>query len=201
MSDEDLDAEQINEITAFVDIEAPPPREQPTAHILFGTNQVKPTDIAAERYHNGLAPLLIATGGINRHSGTIEGWELYKLLTERDVPETAIRYENRAQNTWQNVEYSLPFLRGALESGLRVTVVSKWYHRRTIHALKTLLPDIGPFYALSWEPVYAGKTVTRSDWPLVPDGKRRVIREWEEVSCRVADGSFEAADLYNGAWH
>ncbi|MET7760798.1 hypothetical protein [Streptomyces sp. NPDC005336] len=40
----------------------------------------------------------------------------------------------------------------------------------------------------------------RADWPFTPDGKRRVIREWEEVPRRVADGSFREADLVGGAW-
>jgi hypothetical protein len=200
MSDENLDAEQISKITAFVDIEAPPPRGQPTAHFIFGTNQVTSADIVAERYHRGLAPLIIATGGINRHNGIVEGREFYKLLSERGVPARAIRCEDRSENTWQNVEFALRFLREAQESGLRITAISKWYHRRAIHVLKSILPDIVPFYVLSWEPVYAGKLVTRDDWSLIPDGKRRVIREWEEVSRRVAEGSFEAVSLSDGAW-
>jgi uncharacterized SAM-binding protein YcdF (DUF218 family) len=200
MSDEDLSSKQISDITAFVDIEAAPPEEESTAHLIFGTNQIQPVEIAAERYHRGLAPLIIATGGVNRHNGIVEGREFRRLLVDRGVPDDAIRYEDKSINTWQNVELALPFLREALESGLKITAISKWYHRRTLHALTTLLPNIGPFYAISWEPIYAGKPVTRADWPFIPDGKRRVIREWEEVSRRVADGSFSEANLVDGAW-
>jgi DUF218 domain len=200
MSNENLTGDQISKITDFVDIEAPPPREKPTAHFIFGTNQTKPAEIAAARYHQGLAPLIIATGGINRHNGIVEGSEFRKLLVERGVPDAAIRCEDKSANTWQNVECALLFLREALESGLTITAVGKWYHRRTLHALATLLPDIGLFYAISWEPVYGGRQVTRTDWPVIPDGKRRVIREWEEVSRRVADGSFREANLVDGAW-
>jgi hypothetical protein len=53
VSDDDLSPEQITAITAYVDIEAPPP-DEPTAHILFGTNQAPPAAIAAERHHRGL---------------------------------------------------------------------------------------------------------------------------------------------------
>lgn len=200
MTGKDLSVEQIREITAFVDIEAPPPQEEPTAHILFGTNQIQPVEIAAKRYHKGLAPLIIATGGTNRHNGIVEGQEFRKLLIERDVPDAAIRCEDRAVNTWQNVEFSLPHLRESLASGLRITAISKWYHRRTLHCLATLIPDVGPLYAMSWDPIYARRPVTRTDWPLVPDGKRRVIREWDEVPRRVADGSFRGVKLIDGAW-
>ena len=40
--------------------------------LLFGTNQAAPAQIAAARYHAGAAPLIIATGGINRHNGIID---------------------------------------------------------------------------------------------------------------------------------
>lgn len=200
MSDDSLSDGQVDEITAFVDIEAPPPDGVPTAHFLFGTNQRQPVEIAAERYHRGLAPLIIATGGVNRHNGIVEGREFRRLLLERGVPDAAIRYEAASADTWQNVECTLPFVREALAAGLRITAVSKWYHRRTVHCLGSQVPGIGTFYGISWEPRYAGKVVTRGDWPGIPDGRRRVIREWEEVSRRVADGSFRAAERVNGAW-
>jgi hypothetical protein len=200
MTDEDISTDQIAAITAYVDIEAPPPGKEPTAHIIFGTNQLTPAEIVAERYHCGLAPLVIATGGVNRHNGIIEGREFRRLLVERRVPDAAVRFEDRSANTWQNVEFALPLLHDALESGLSITAVCKWYHRRAVHVLKTLVPGIGAFHVITWDPVYAGKQVNRANWPSIPDGKRRVVREWEEVSRRVSDGSFADANLADGAW-
>jgi uncharacterized SAM-binding protein YcdF (DUF218 family) len=201
MSDEyGLSTEQTIEITEYVDTEAPPPDGQPTAHFIFGTNQARPVEIVAERYRSGLAPLIIATGGINRHNGIIEGREFQRLLIEQGVPGAVIRVEDRSANTWQNVEFSVPFVKEALASGLPITAVCKWYHRRAIHVLKTLVPGIGAFHAITWEPVYGGSPVTRTDWPHIPDGKRRVMREWEEVPRRVRDGSFHEASMSHGAW-
>jgi uncharacterized SAM-binding protein YcdF (DUF218 family) len=198
---DDLSVEQIAAVTEFTDTEAPPPHGQPTAHIIFGTNQARPAEIVAEQHQSGLAPLIIATGGVNRHNGIIEGREFQRLLMEHSVPGEVIRVEDRSANTWQNVEFALPFLKEALASGLPITAVCKWYHRRAIHALKTLLPNIGRFYAITWEPVYGGKLVTRTDWPLIPDGRRRVIREWEEVSRHVYDSTFKEANISDGAWN
>lgn len=201
MGDEDLSVslEQFTEITKYVDIEAHPP-DEPTAHIIFGTNQARPASIVAERYHRGLAPFVIATGGVNRHSGTVEGRKFHQLLTECAVPDSSIRFEDKSVNTWQNVELSLPFLREALALGLPLTAVSKWYHRRALHALRTLLPEVEFFYAISWEPVYAGAPVTRDNWPKTPDGRRRVIREWQEVTRRIGDGSYREATMVKGTW-
>jgi hypothetical protein len=76
----------------------------------------------------------------------------------------------------------------------------KWYHLRTIYSLATLLPEAAPFHAISWEPVYAGTLVTRASWPKIPDGRRRVLRESQEVPRRVAEGTYRAARKADGAW-
>ena len=190
--------EQVAAITDYVDVTAPPPGV--AAHFIFGTNQVIPVDRAAERYHQGLAPLIIVTGGINRHDGVVEGQRLRSLLIERDVPEADIRCEDRSANTRENVELALPHLREAMESGLPLAAVCKWYHRRSIHYLRTLLPSIAAIYAVTYEPAYSDIPITRQNWIEHPDGKRRVLREWQEVQRRVADNTFKELDRIDGAW-
>jgi len=116
------------------------------------------------------------------------------------VPPASIRIEDRSANTWQNVELSLPYLHEALGMGLPLTIVSKWYHRRAVHALLTLLPEAKRCYAIAWEPIYADIPIARDNWPTVPDGRRRVVREWQEVARRVADGSYREAIKRDGTW-
>ena len=200
MTDDELTPQRVATLTAAVDIEASPPDGEPVALVLFGTNQAAPAQIAAARYHAGAAPLVIATGGVNRHNGIVEGREFARQLTGAGVPGDAIRVEDQSKDTWQNVELSLPHLREALALGLRLAVVSKWYHLRTVYCLATLLPEAAPFYAISWEPVYAGTLVTRASWPGIPDGRRRVLRESQEVPRRVAEGTYRAARKADGAW-
>jgi hypothetical protein len=200
MNGDELTSRRIAAITVAVDIEAPPPDGEPVALLLFGTNQAVPARIAAERYHAGTAPLVIATGGINRHNGIIEGQEFARQLAAAGVPDGVIHVEDTSMDTWQNVELSLLHLREALRMGLRLAVVSKWYHLRAVYCLRTLLPEAAPFYAISWEPVYAGTLITRANWPKIPDGRRRVVRESEEVPRRVTDGSYGAARKADGAW-
>lgn len=201
MSPQSLSADRIDAMTVALDIEAAPPDDLPTALFVFGTSQVQPAEIATEWYRRGLAQLIIVTGGVNRHNGFVEGREFHRLLVDRGVPASVIRCEAASANAWQNVEFSLRYLREARDAGLTLTAVGKWYHRSTVHCLATLVPDIGRFHAISWAPVYDGHQITRRNWPRVPSGERRVRREWEEVSRRVADGSFRDIRLVDGAWH
>lgn len=190
--------EQIDAITDYVDVTAPPPN--PAAHLIFGTNQTSPVHLVVERYKQGLAPLIIVTGGVNRHSGIVEGHEFSRLLIENGVSDSAIRQEDRSANTWQNVEFSLPHLREAASTNLPICVVCKWYHRRAIHCLRTFFPQANEIYAVTYEPIYSDVPITRSNWIDHPDGRHRVIREWQEVSSRVADGSFKELRRQDGAW-
>ena len=200
MGDDELTAGQAAALTAAVDIDAPPPDGEPVALVLFGTNQPTPVRIAVERYRNGTAPLIIATGGINRHDGIVEGREFARQLAAAGVPASAVRVEDQSEDTWQNVELSLPHLREALAMGLPLVAVSKWYHLRAVYCLHTQLPQAVPLYAIGWEPVYAGTLVTRDNWPSSPDGRRRVIRESQEVPRRLTEGSYLPAVKKDGAW-
>ncbi|WP_275004127.1 YdcF family protein [Promicromonospora iranensis] len=194
----DIGLEQVPEITAFVDIEAPP--TGPAAYFVFGTNQTLPADLVADRHQQGLAPLIIVTGGINRHNGIVEGHVLRDLLIERGVPEDVIRVEAESADTWQNVQNSATFLDEAVQLGLPVTAVSKWYHRRAIQILASVCSKAEPLHGLSYEPIYSGVPITRDIWPEHLDGRRRVIREWQETRRRITDGSFVSLQRVNGAF-
>jgi hypothetical protein len=194
----DISPEQVPQITAFVDIEAPP--TGPAAYFVFGTNQTLPADLVADRYQQGLAPLIIVTGGVNRHNGIVEGHVLRDLLIERGVPKAVIRVEAESADTWQNVRNSVTFLDEVVQLGLPVTTVSKWYHRRAIQILATMHPKGAPLHGLSYEPVYSGVPITRDNWPEHPDGRRRVIREWQETRRRITDGTFIPLQRVNGAF-
>lgn len=195
MNAENFSREQLAEITDYVDVTAPPPG--PAAHFIFGTNQVVPADLVAGRHREGLAPVIITTGGVNRHDGVVEGREIRRSLIAQGVPEDVIRCEDRSASTWENVEFAEHHLREATSAGLPVVAVCKWYHRRAVHCLRTRLAAV---YALTYDPVYSGVPVTRTNWFDHPDGRQRVLREWQEVTRRVADGSLQDAHRVGGAW-
>ena len=113
-----MSADQAMTITAFVDIEAPPPR---ACRLLTSSSAPTSSSLRGLPLSAIIAVLrrsIIVTGGVNRHSGIVEGQEFRRFLTARGVPDEAIRVEDKSASTWQNVEFALPSLSEALESGL-----------------------------------------------------------------------------------
>jgi hypothetical protein len=191
--------EEAGRITAYLDVHAPPPG--PAAHIIFGTRLPAPAELVARRYHQGLAPLIIVTGGVNRHTGVIEAHLHHRILLEHGVPETIIHYEDRSTTTGENVERALPFVREALSAGLDLTAVCKWYHRRAIQRLRRLVPEAPCFHAVTWDPVTVdGIRVTRSEWFKSAAPAQLVLKEWRVIPERLADGTLGEVELADGAW-
>jgi len=194
-----ISTEQAARITAYLDVEAPP--AAPSAHVIFGTNQPTPAELVAERYHQGLVLFVVLTGGANRHTGVLESIEHRNILLQRGVPETLMVYEASSTTTRGNVARALPLLRNALRSGLMLTAVCKWYHRRAVQQLRALLPEAPFFHAVTWEPVYDNLPVTRSDWWLTsPAVTQRILKEWRIIPELLATGSLHEIQLIDGAW-
>jgi hypothetical protein len=54
---------------------------------------------------------------------------------------------------------------------------------------------------VSWEPVYDGVPVTRSDWWIRSAvAAERVLREWRVIPERLATGSLKEVERIDGAW-
>ncbi len=64
-----------------------------------------------EAFRRNHCERLVISGGA-AHNASIEAEVMARLATEQGVPATALAIEPRARNTWENVEYSLPFLDG-----------------------------------------------------------------------------------------
>ena len=62
-------------------------------------------------YRRNHCERIVVSGGA-AHNISIEAHVMARLAVEGGVPAAQIVIENRAQNTWQNIEYALPFLDG-----------------------------------------------------------------------------------------
>jgi uncharacterized SAM-binding protein YcdF (DUF218 family) len=76
-------------------------------------NSVQRVRVAAGvlAYRRNHCERIIMSGGA-AHNTSIEADVMARLALEDGVPASQLVIEKRAQNTWQNVEYSLPFLDG-----------------------------------------------------------------------------------------
>ncbi|MGZ9812303.1 YdcF family protein [Pseudoroseicyclus sp. H15] len=88
-------------------------------------NLVRRARQGARLWHEGRVEALVGTGGIGEGRES-EGEAIARILRGEGVPDSAIRQENKARNTMENVRLSLPLLRelGASE----VLVVSDAVH-------------------------------------------------------------------------
>jgi uncharacterized SAM-binding protein YcdF (DUF218 family) len=68
-------------------------------------------DAGVDAYRRGACERLVISGGA-AHNASIEAEVMAQLAVAQGIPEAAIAIEGRAQNTWQNIEYSLPLLDG-----------------------------------------------------------------------------------------
>ena len=83
------------------------------SHADGSPNAVQRSRVAAGAlaFANHHCERMVISGGAAPNA-SIEAAVMARLAIDAGVPETQIVMEDRAQNTWQNVEYALPFLEG-----------------------------------------------------------------------------------------
>ncbi|HET6873624.1 MAG TPA: YdcF family protein [Acidimicrobiales bacterium] len=120
---------------------------------VFGTRLPTPAVIAADLYHDGLAPLIVVTGGDGRQAdGLNEAHHHRWLLLERGVPESGIVVEDRSADTLENVMFSAPLIAHRSPDPMTVIAVVKRYHRRAVLTLAHHFPSVTRIYAVCYDP-------------------------------------------------
>ncbi|MGO4501018.1 YdcF family protein [Paenibacillus sp. 2RAB27] len=122
---------------------------------------------AAMLYQQGIAPLILPSGGVTRHVETTE-WEFLRNVgVSLGVPPQAILQEDKATNTFENARFSLKVLQ---EKGLnpkKVVLVCKNYHaRRALLTYQIIFPRETIFYV---SPVIDKTGTSKDNWFLDED--------------------------------
>jgi hypothetical protein len=158
---------------------------------IFGTRHWTPAELAAELYHAGRAPLVVTTGGPNRHPrGVSEAVMHQRLLVGAGVPEEAVIVEDRSATTLENVTMAAPLIAQAVGSARSVIAVVKWFHRRALVALAAHAPHIERIYAAAYEPFNAERRIvlSRQNWAdSCPRSVRRETRYMRELGVGGVD--------------
>jgi uncharacterized SAM-binding protein YcdF (DUF218 family) len=114
--------------------------------LALGSHDLRVADRAAELYLEGLAPLLILSGGLGNFTRNMwtqtEADRFAEIAIKKGVPAEAILIENKSSNTGENILFTQKLLE---EKGLnpqRFIVVQKPYmERRSYATFKKHWPD------------------------------------------------------------
>lgn len=123
------------------------PLQQTDALLLLGSSDLRVGERAAELYHQGIAPLLIISGGKGRMTeGLFEASEaetFAKVVMDCGVPHHAILQENQSTNTGENFRFTQSLLSSKNINLNSVTLVQKPYmERRALATCQQLWANI-----------------------------------------------------------
>jgi uncharacterized SAM-binding protein YcdF (DUF218 family) len=89
-------------------------------------------DHAAELYADGVAPVVIVTGGKQTGDRVTQGFAGYRYLRAKGVPEEAIRVEVDGADSYSELSAAAVILRG---EGTDVVIVTDPYHALRVEAI------------------------------------------------------------------
>ena len=155
---------------------------------VFGT-RVDVMERVAEAYRlwrEGFFRWAIVSGGVTPGSHLSECAIIKPAMVERGIPAEIILEEHRAQNTGENVTFSLPVIDATL--GLKnirsvICLGNTWTARRYPMTLHRHWPEVEKMLL----------TVDSFDTPLAlwhthPEFRRRVLSEWDKIEPYKAQG-------------
>ena len=134
--------------------------------LIPGASQLQLIERAAELYNKGFAQYILPSGGSNHkitHYKT--EWEYLKTLgIQLGIPKEAILKEDKAQNTFENAQFSWNVLQ-ALDIPIKnVILVCKAYHsRRALLTYRSAFPQNIKFYI---SPIIDKRGISKENWFL-----------------------------------
>jgi uncharacterized SAM-binding protein YcdF (DUF218 family) len=114
--------------------------------LALGSHDLRVPERVAELYHQGLAPLVIMSGGLGNFTQEIwtesEADKFAKIAIEKGVPQEAILIENKSTNTGENILFTQKLLSEKDLNPQSFIVVQKPYmERRSYATFKKHWPD------------------------------------------------------------
>ena len=114
--------------------------------LALGSHDLRVAERVAELYHQGLAPLVIMSGGLGNFTQEIwtesEADKFAKIAIEKGVPPEAILIENKSTNTGENILFTQKLLAENQLNPQSFIVVQKPYmERRSYATFKKHWPD------------------------------------------------------------
>lgn len=113
----------------------------------LGSHDLRVADRVAELYHQGLAPLVVMSGGLGNFTEGVFAKSEADLFAERavelGVPADHILVENKSTNTGENVRFTQALLKSSSMAVTQVIAVQKPYmERRTFATVAKQWPEV-----------------------------------------------------------
>ena len=134
--------------------------------LIPGSSQFNLMEKAAELYNRGFAQYILPSGGSNSKLTNYESeWEYLKTIgIQLGVPDIAILKEDKAQNTFQNAQFSWDLIKETNIEVQSVILVCKSYHsRRAFLTYKSIFPSDIKIYI---SPVLDERQISKDNWFL-----------------------------------
>ncbi len=134
----------------------------------------------------GLARCAIVSGGITPGDHRSECAIIKAAMVARGVPSERILEEHRAQNTGENVIFSLPVIDAVLGLAKVRSVIrlgNSWTARRYPMTLQRHWPEVEKMLV-----TVDSFAIPRAQWHTVPEFRRRVLIEWDKIEPYKARG-------------
>lgn len=142
---------------------------------------------AAQLYHQGLAPLILFTGGLGRNTSSMwtesEASRFARIAMAEGVPEKAILTEEESTNSGENLIFSRRIL---AERGLthpRIIGVQKPYMERRLFAAFPVYWPEAEVTVTSWQQTYEQYLTGLSRWGRTEeDTIHMVVGDFQRIS-------------------
>ena len=155
---------------------------------VFGTREdvAERVDEAWRLWRDGYCRWAIVSGGVTAGSHLSECAIIKRAMVARGVPAEIILEEHRAENTGENVIFSLPIIDAAL--GLKnirsvICLGNTWTARRYPMTLHRHWPEVEKILV-----TVDSFATPRQLWHTDPELRRRVLHEWDKIEPYKARG-------------
>lgn len=172
-------------ITDFIFIEDAPAKAD--IILIPGGSKAQLAEKAAELFKQGLAPLILFSGGYNEKIPDWKSeWEyLRNIAVAKGVPESAFLKEDQAKNTFDNARLSWETIQRNNLNIKKVIFVCKSYHaRRALLTYQTVFPSNVEFIVC---PIVDDLDIKKDNWFLDDKKISRVMEEVEKIGKYFAE--------------
>ena len=155
---------------------------------VFGTRQgvAARVEAAFDLYRRRFFRWAIVSGGMTAGSHVSECAIIKQAMVARGIPEEIILEEHRAQNTGENVIFSLPVIDAAIgldRIGSVICLGNTWTARRYPMTLHRHWPEVTKMLV-----TVDCFDVPRALWHTDAEFRRRVLAEWDKIEPYKARG-------------